>query len=124
MQTQSELRRRIDKALREQEAREARKALEKSLVDQLSLGGNSQKQPRGHAAKEQEKGTKPEPKKTATKSEKQTCTRGRRFRGREACQAVEKCGEKIQSWREKIQSWREKIDQKYFEKGATGGRDP
>ena len=62
MQTQSELRRRIDKVLRKKEVTELRKAHEKYLNDQLSLGGPPQKQPRGHAAKEQEKGKKPEPK--------------------------------------------------------------
>ena len=62
--TQSELRRRIDKVLREKEIREAHMAQEKFLNDQLSLEGPPQKQPRGHAAKEQKKGTKPEPKKT------------------------------------------------------------
>ena len=55
--------------MRKKDAHESRKAHETYLNDQLSLGGQSQKQQRGHTAKEQEKGTKPEPKKTP-KSEK------------------------------------------------------
>ena len=50
--------------MREKEIREARKALEKSWSDRLSLADQPQRQPRGHAGKEQNKGTKPEPKKT------------------------------------------------------------
>ena len=68
-QTQTELRRRIDKVLREKEIREARKAQEKSWNDRLSLADQPQKQPRGHAGKEQKKVTKPEPKKTPKNGE-------------------------------------------------------
>ena len=46
-QTQSELRRRIDKVLRKKEALESRKAHEKYLNDQLSLGAPPHKQQRG-----------------------------------------------------------------------------
>ncbi len=52
-QTQSELRRRIDKVLRKKEALESRKAHENYLNDQLSLGAPPHKQQRGNAAKEQ-----------------------------------------------------------------------
>ncbi len=69
-QTQSELRRRIDKVLRKKEALEFRKAHAKYLNDQLSLGAPPQKQQRGNAAKEQSDGTKPEPKKSDTKNDK------------------------------------------------------
>ena len=62
-QTQSELRRRIDKVLRKKEALESRKAHEKYLHDQVSLGAPPHKQPRGHAAKEQEKAQSLSPRK-------------------------------------------------------------
>ncbi len=69
-QTQSELRRRIDKVLRKKEANDSRKAHEKYLNDLLSLGGPPQKQPRGQAGKEQKDGTKTDGKKSATKNAK------------------------------------------------------
>ncbi len=44
--------------------------MKKYLNDQLSLGAPAHKQARGHAAKERKDGTKPEPKKSSTKSNK------------------------------------------------------
>ncbi len=71
MQTQPDLRRRIDKVLRKKEVSDSRKAHEKFLHDALSLGPG-RKQPRGQAGKQEQDGQKADkqPKKTATKDAK------------------------------------------------------
>ena len=60
-QTQSDLRRRIDRVLRTKEIAESRKTHERSLNDALSLGP-APKQPRGHAGKKGDGQPKTEPK--------------------------------------------------------------